>query len=711
MGWRKNDPNLTNDPTYLEPRINNLDAEINQINENLSEQEQQTQTLQHGLNVLSSDQASPLKVEFYGNTLVNHTTANELLWINGYYSSSGTIGSSQTAIAFNKKLKFNTGDYLIFNVNDGYTLTIRSYDENNSLVDNQTSANLIKLEITTGINVGVQINKEDGSNFTVSEVVSAQPKTYKIDQSTYDKIGVSLTDADVERMFPYVDSVQHVRNPYVKVSGANLLPPFYEWNLHANTTVVSSYELRLDATDSFQQSFIKYKVSPNTTYSVSVNAEQNSRMYLQERDADDNNLGITGGSEINMFTRTFTTSANCSYIQVILDNYATTGTFTFSQPMLTLGSEPRPFVPKNDSYLYAYKVNEETGENEPLILAGNDDKKDISYYNEGNGRWEKRGWFEIDKVLDGSLGYLYHADMVEYKSVKLPISTPIHPYAYCKGTKHDGNILVDSYTYDSYTNNEDAVRVLDGHIWITIPDIDSGWTDAMIPSADLIKSYFYGWKYTGDGTTHSWEAITDPSVTSTDIAHVSTTKATEEYTPYKLTYQLAEPTVEEVRVEGDLSIQGDAQVEVGEGVVVREKVTPIIVGSSYRINDTLYAPESKVNNKLEKFLKIFKNGKDDTHNWEIRNEPNNSYGNQRALIVEDKFDPNATYTVTYEILDKHDFTTNLNEVVAHYQNSIKSSIQGVVSKQSDIATDVSVLDGTVYDMLLRLKKLEQEGAV
>ncbi|MGJ9384896.1 hypothetical protein [Salipaludibacillus sp. CF4.18] len=70
--------------------------------------------------------------------------------------------------------------------------------------------------------------------------------------------------------------------------------------------------------------------------------------------------------------------------------------------------------------------------------------------------------------------------------------------------------------------------------------------------------------------------------------------------------------------------------------------------------------------------------------------------------TDSSIDTTSAYTVTYEILDKYDFTTNTQEVIANYNSSLKSSFYGVVSKQSDIATGVSILDKQMLDVLVRL---------
>jgi hypothetical protein len=608
-------------------------TQLNAIQNQLSEQDQQTQTLQNGLNVLSSDQASPLKVEFDGNTLVNHIpNFNSGLWslhpnatiiddktleLNAdanYQQSTIEVSALKNQTYFFKCV--GTTSVQILDETDTNIGTVKfTGDGNYKKFTTVANANKLKIILT---------NNSTGT-FTFEE-----PRLYAISQETYDKIGVSLTDADVERMFPYVDSVQHVRNPYVKVSGANLLPPFTEWNLHDNATVVSPYELRLDATGSYQASHVIIDCLPNQKYTFKADVQEGN-IYIAYFDENGNRTAM--GTN---FT-TITTPSNAVRLEYRWDNSNVISKRTLKNPMLTLGSEPRPFVPKNDSYLYAYKVNEETGENEPLILAGNDDKKDISYYNEDKRRWEKRGHFKVDDMLDGSRDWTYNRDNAGFKNFIIRTfdmnttsgHTPIV-------SKFDGS-LVDR-VYSSTTPN--TTYFSDGHLYLTIYDAETGFTEEMTPSSDLIKSYFYGYFYRGDGTTHSWRPIGDTDdtrLTTTLPTSPSPTMLDGTIQPYKLTYQLSKPTVEEVRVEGDLSIQGSAQVEVSSGFDVTTN----------------------------------EDGEKEFTMWTDRSK-----------------------------------TANLTEVIAKYNSSLKSSFQSVVSKQSDIATDQTILKRQMLDVLVRLDALE-----
>jgi hypothetical protein len=646
----------------LRDRLNAGDEQLAQMEEQLKESKRHTKTLQHGLNIIEASQPSPVNVEFYGVTRANRFGEK------GKVSKTSLVGSYEYDIPVTVNLK--AGDNILFILHGKVNVdTIKIKDSANTIVLQSTNVNYLKYNATNDGEYSFWYSPATDGD------VSFDSAVYIISQATYDKIGdLSLIGKDqefVEKAFPYVSGVQSVVNPVIRVAGANLLPPFYEWELDENANIISPYKLELNATGNFQESYYDLEVLPNQEYYYQIEGmSENGRIIARCLDNDKNAL-------TTIFAEgTLTTTSNTSYIRIEVDNggYGA-GTFTFSQPMLTLGSEPRPFVPKNDSYLYAYKVNEETGENEPLILAGNDDKKDNLFdVNYEIGKAKKRKWWEADVTLNGSTisSATKELDYDGYSLVSLilsEMSTPVINSAIVE--KYDGSILtpyVDAYDKaDISYNNATSFKV-------TISDEDATGYDLTTTAG--IQAYF------------------------TD-------------NPYKLTYQLSKPIVEEVRVEGDLSIQGSAQVEVGEGVIVREKVIPVLSsdGTIYGLNviggSGLYYPQSsKLNYRLNQFIEIFKNGKIDTHNWVVEKVDGVSYGNSDAFIDESLFDPNATYTVTYEILDKHDFTTNLNEVVAYYNSSIKSSIQGVVSKQTRIATDVSILFGTTAALLRIIKGLE-----
>ena len=631
---------------------------------------QQTVQLQHGLNVINSDQASPLKLEFYGQTLVN------LLGSKGNIVKNSPITGEW--LLTNPFLK--AGKYYLLRTTDWINISDYQFLDGGTVIKTGASPSYFKFTVSEDKNYTFRCKVKNGGVLTETKMM-----TYEISSETYNKIGVSLTDTDVERMFPYVDSVQSVVNPYAKVSGANLLPPFSEWNLHANATVKSPYELELNATGTIQKSTVVINSVPNQTYTLSTSGHK--EITVKSLD-DKGNLNSVLVQSYENLPKSFTTDSNCFLMQIEAIN-STTGTFTFTQPILNLGTTAKPFVPKNDSYIYFEGT-----------FSGNDNKKDILSYNESLDvpRWEHEKHFVVDRPLTGDDDWAFTYNYTGYKRVQIPnfssIKTGLQGHQL---VRYDGYIMKEdnSYTKETFLSSGD------GNFYVLMSDTDSGWTETMIPSADMIKAYFNGYKYTGDGTTHSWVSLVDGSAPSTNtLAYVSTTMAPN-FTPYKLTYQLATPTVEPITVEGDVSIQGDAIIEIGENVVVREEVTPqfsSVEGGFYFINrkSTYWNVDNPLDYKANKIIAVYKNGSLD-NKWLIALS-DIKYGYSASMSQED-FDTTATYTVSYLALNDGN-SAHTNDVKANFASSLKSSIYSMVSKQSDIATDVSVLDRQVYKLLV-----------
>lgn len=524
-----------------------FDERVTKVEEQLKDTERQTQTLTHGLNVINAEQNSPLKVEFYGNTLVNYIpNFNSNIW---RYDSVFTVidnktlkleipvGSSVWRYA-KAKIPASSDSYYVFKgTTNSDRFRINQYDSGDTLLQTDDAVNEY-LKVSTLSNTAyfeVVLYSTFEGTFTFEE-----PILYKLTQQQADKIGVSLTDADVERMFPYVDGVQHVKNPVVRVSGKNL----FDGQLEQGDISITTGEAKDSSSRMRSVNFIP--VLPNATYTLTRSIpERNtgSRFY-------DKNRNYIGGSVLHSSSNgltsvTFTTPANCYNMKFIDESNYINQKF-----QLELGDKATPFVDYNPSYLYA-----------ETTLAGNDNKKDILSYNESKGRWEKTKWWETDVVLDGSKNWAIHQSKTGHKSVQIPSFRPLNQFTKVIASKYDGKILnSELYTVDIVDN---AYFVNTGALLVTISNSDSGWTDAMSPSADLIKSYFYGWKYVGDGTNHSWVSLVDGSEPLENTLAYCSTHMAEGFTPYKLTYQLAEPVIEEVQVEGDLIVSGQTQVKVG----------------------------------------------------------------------------------------------------------------------------------------------------
>lgn len=519
----------------------------------LKEVNRMTTTLQHGLSVINNDHPSPLKVEFYGDTKINLLgKASDLTLVSEqvkdfYFKPT----SSSVLLIFTLGLSEGTVHY-----------SIRKKSDNSYVVNTMiTSTSGFKYVKTSGLVIGEEYYFRI-YNASKSTKTFSRYAVYPISQSNYDKIGVSLTDEDVERMFPYVDSVQHVKNPVITVEGENLFSDFYSKNFvlisltESDVNIISPYEIQVKNPSGDRFVRFEFDVVSNTTYTFKADEILTDFAIFDATNGSDDTI-ISPYSTTK--ERTFNTGKSRK-IRIYFRSRGKDG--SIKNPMLNLGSTAKPFTPKNDSYLYA-----------ETTLAGlpNSDKKDILFQDfSDSGKWKKLKNFEVDKAIFEVVNWNSSVSHTGYKRLIGSISG--------LGTISKNDIIVKFN--GSFLRHEEGVIIIGGanadafgtgnsitigRIDITVSNADSGWLESQTITTDLIKSYFYGWKYTGDGTTHSWVSLVDGSAPTTNsLAYVSTTMAPN-FTPYKLTYQLASPTIEEVTVEGDLSIQGDAQVEVTSG--------------------------------------------------------------------------------------------------------------------------------------------------
>jgi hypothetical protein len=510
---------------------------------------------------------------------------------------------------------------------------------------------------------------------------------YEVQQYEYDKILVDWMESDVLNRYPRAQGSQHVQNPYVMAEGENLLPPFYEWVTHNNVKILDSYEFEHTSTSVGQQSYVLIPVKENQVYYASFDLNGESIVYFQYLDSNKTLLG----NGLTLFTPsalsgTFTTPVGCRFVKILPSTRRASGVALFKNPMLTLGSEPKPFVPRNPSYLFA-----------ETKLGSIGDKKDILFYEDGT--YKRRKVVEKDLVLDGSLELGYSTDYTGYKRIYAPINSIVNDANLSSVVKFNGKSFKG---YKQWTD-ADQMNVTSGNLYLSVSDTDTGWGETYTPTANDVKRYFNGWKYT-DGVT--WASVTGNGQTADGTTALGTKPS--DYTPYKLSYVLAAPKTEAVMSEGAITVNGKTQVEVGSGVVVREKAT---VGSSVTqkwINNSTQS--SELHMKLKSFVAIYKNGASVTEDWEIYNF-SGSYGNLSARIDNSKFDSSAEYTVTYLVLDKHLFTSNPNDVKATYSRNLRDAHDDLAKRYEDTATKVSVLDRTVYELLIWKLKHESEGGV
>jgi hypothetical protein len=683
----------------------------------------QTATIPHGLSIIETDQKTGVEVKADGRTLVNHmgwqgdfrsqfNRWNSSLVIDTatykFGTSSGKIDNSAgttTKTSRNQQAMYLSGKYILVGLwvksasgtptidlylvgknadgtDSGFTRTVYS------TVDSTWKFYYKKVDLTANTSPYFISELQVDTFGTASDVVNFDGMiTYELTQAQYNEIDILTSDEVVEK-YGYVDSVKHIQNPVFTSYGKNLLPSFDKWTLHADHTIISPYELNESNADgTSKESYVFISALENTEYTISVGNNTGNRLIVEFRDKNDTTLSTPNYANGG----TFTTPSGTVRMKIRWYSVSLSGSLTLKNPQLELGSTATTFEAQNKTYLYgAYDSNEN-----PISLGSNLDGSVADKLYNDNG-WKVLKRWEKDKVLDGSLAWSFSTDRTGYKIVYT--SSILNPLlssnnSLQKSVKYDGKILfnkgrvvTDITDFDQYLFRDDS-----GY-YISISDTDSGWTDAMTPTANMIKGYFNGWKYTGDGTTHTWVSIVDGSASPTQTEAYVSANVASDFTPYELSYQLADSVVEPVTMEGDLTlIDGLNQVELSEGVIVRELANPTretgTINDRYHINVTGFsnASDSKLKNRTEKIYKIYKNGKDDTHLWTIERGSNYTYGKERARIQTTDFDTTARYTVTYLVLDKHLFTANAIEAEGTYQTNLKT----VVDKHTDQIADIN----------------------
>ncbi|MFE4201175.1 hypothetical protein [Aneurinibacillus aneurinilyticus] len=518
-------------------------------------------------------------------------------------------------------------------------------------------------------------------------------RLYEITAAEYAALD-NMTPEQIAAKYPYVDDVKPVRNPYAIRYGKNLLPPFTEWALHANAKIVTPYKLMLEASGDEQWSTVDIKVIPGQTYTLSM--VRNGKVSIHDNAPVKPISLYTEQTNTNgTLTATFTATAT-GVIRIHLFNAnGTTGTFTFEKPMLNIGDTALPFEPQNNDYVFY-----------DTVLHSNVDGtvRDELFYRDGQPRKLKR--IEVP-LLAGHLPWEMGNDATGFKQVRWKYAGDGVPGSGIV-VKHDGKIIPQGSTLN--VPDTHAVSA-DGYVYVSIADTDSGWGENYTPSEGEIKAYFNGWRmyqqdkpvqpYDGTGT-RAWAKI--DSRTGTHIEGSGTTTLPTQsheywYTPYRLIYQLAQPVEVPVTSEGKITLHESTNVlEVGTGVVIREKANVQLYNNEYFINGT----GMPLSNRVDKFISSYKNETLDllwtTGNTETVDIP--KIGLVYKKVSPAYYDPTAAYSVTYLVLDRYAFTAPLIDLQGEYAKTVAGVLALEAKNAADVETRVSV--ATMFlDKILR----------
>lgn len=696
-----------------------------------------TAQLKHGQNVVNASEAGPVAVTVKGNTLVNllgnignfEVDSNndgvadgwfvspnwEARNVSSVWSHTGSkaqyLKSSVAWAHINYPFVPDPSKFYIFRacfniIASVPTLTFQ-------IGDNTT---IKEIPATSGVSThfgkfrgndpafsatypAVRIKKGTGS----SEFYVDSAALYEVSAEEYNKINVDPEwsgDKLAER-YPYVDGVKHASNPVITKIGKNLLPPFFQWTMEGGSyNFIGPYELEVIATDWHAGPFILIDSLPQTKYTLCFGEMAGVAYSISSRDSSNVSTPVIADSTQAVVT--FTTPANSARILIKIKNRYQTGTFNFANLQLELGSTATIFEPRNNDYCYTLTT-----------LAGYGGVNDVLTIR-GTEATVLRKW-KTDMVLDGSFSWNHYTSTIAAgrKSVVAPKTN--FPLAWqdageCTLVSPAGIPLSNMKLFTSL-NAANQMSMGPSSLTVTIANADSGWGDDFNPSSAEVRAYFWGWKmnngtfgqpYNGSGTKTwtRWDATSNTGAVTT----VPTVMA-DGYTPYKLSYQLANPVTEVVPIEGSLANHAGINVyEVGEGVIVREKVVPYLSSGKYYIIGNVETRKdpawgaARTLFSASKLLQVYKN-REKNSVW-VFSAANN------ASIDPVNVDTTAEYTVTYIVLDKYAITAPVVEGSLDYQTSSKSVQQALVQRTADAETAITIHDRILAQHTARLLALE-----
>ncbi|MED3965055.1 hypothetical protein [Niallia taxi] len=511
---------------------------------------------------------------------------------------------------------------------------------------------------------------------------------YEVTKEHYDAALVTWNEDEIIRRYPTVEGVQHIQNPFVMAEGENLIPPFSEWSLtNQNAVLLEPYKFEINPTGAYAHSWSpNIPVIPNEIYTLYGECD-NAAGYYTTHIYDKNGTELTNNGR-----GAWRMPANAAYARIRATNGTMVAKMTFYNVSLTPGGNVKPFMPRNTSYFYA-----------ETKLGAIGTAKDLLY--DQDGKTMVRKIIEKDIALDGSKTWIYHSSQngnVTAKVFGLATNLPVARSSVL--TKYNGKLL----TVNAVVNDADTYNGLNstGDLYLSTPYDDMGITiTTYAPTNDEVKAYFNGWKVKtvdANGKPTAWKSIVDGTDAPTQtLAYVAANKATG-YTPYMLSYVLSTPNVSEVKNEGSISVNGPTQIEVGSGVVFREKASFALngQGTSYNINSNTIANTS-LSNRVGKFLALYK-GTSPVKEYFISRDQF-AIGYERLGIDKDKFDTTADYYVTYLVYDRNKFTSNPLTASATFANSIRTALDDNIKVTEDNKREISIQALQIYNMLVRLK--------
>ncbi|TQS01057.1 hypothetical protein [Paenibacillus ottowii] len=690
---------------------------VNEIKKRLDTTERKAVTLEPGVQIVRAEKAAPFSLTgLSGRTLVNllgrvgscdridsllgweadlavdtsnkaqgtgsiKVTAKNASGVYNVYSTELKLTGGRYYVALADVKNINASSNIYVNFSTGGNKALKQSKDQSRFVTIYTKCvptndTEVNLEVTS-------ISTATGQAFYVDAI-----RLYEINASDYAALD-SMTAEQVAIKYPYVDSIMPVRNPYAIRYGENLAPhSFYSWDTKVGTPIIKDGQNVVVSSSNIMIASISPLV-PGQIYTVSGQSSgATGRIHVNSQNETAVIGNVTGSGRISY---TFTVPAGTNGIVIRLLG-TSTEEITLSDIMLNIGNTVKPFKPREDSMLAL-----QTDLHADPVSGGNADR---IFVQEGQC-FKSKIWRNL--VLDGSLPWSFFSSATGYKVVRLPITNGRVDSE--RITKFDGKLI--QHVFPLGGSDQSHLSPDSGVVGLSISSADSGWGDNYTPTTDEIKVYFMGWKMydAGTYTPEAAQAATIATYNGTGtkywVHRVGTatyskplpSSSYEEYTPYQLVYQLEAPTVEPIVSEGQLSFnEGDNQVEVGTGIVLRESSGVNTIAGFYAYINA----EHPLKYKPWNILGVYRNGKKDSR-WEVvirpATDPAISIGRAFARLAVGLYDPADSFSTTYVMSD----LSPIIQFIGSYAANEKTLLTDLVKSVQQANARVSVVENKKAD--------------
>ncbi|MFQ3543633.1 hypothetical protein Q7A53_06060 [Halobacillus rhizosphaerae] len=657
--WNKKDKHLTTDSSSLDPRIDALEALEAKGTE-------QTATLSHGLNVVSSDRATPAKWDFEGRHVVNLVPSFDSgLW--HLHTNATKSSSRKVVITTPSGVGRDTSDIKInAKGNTTYTFSLNATNIDYSIQQNDSSGSEI------GSRLVGYISSKSVTFTTDSNAVQLLLRIGNSVNSTSLASFEDITLVEGSTAKEYVQGIKPVVNPIVKNSGKNMIDYKNFLNTSAPYKQESNGFISLDnfanSSATIEVDFIKQQEYTISALGYVDSSSGNTKaLVMRFIDANGNSTSTSGYNALNFNTdtspttrtRTVTAPADAVKLAVYVLSQ-NTGKIFIKDVMLVAGDAsnlPQSFEPHNPSYQVIKSS-----------FYGDGTVNDTAYQDANGQWWKNKKWEHV--VLDGSYDYSVNQDYTGYKRIRTAIDS--------NSKDSVGQLVEDNGIVLRQTGLADTVgtfNVYGGYVYINLEDSKTGWGETYTPTVQEMKDYL---------SSH----------------------------PLNLLYQLKTPIQEQIESEGELQLhEGLNQVEVSEGVVVKEKAHPYYASNynAYYINhDTMVEDQSEekgagmLSSPVKTIVSLYENNK--LKKFTTFYATTNVMG---IKISESDFDTDATYYVTYIAMD-YETAYNKNSSI-EYVRSLRDSHDELVDRVIDHGEQISMDKWAIVELYAKLKAYREGG--